>query len=296
MKKTTLILLASIFSLSALAQGPKVLVVTAHPDDETGMAAVIYRITHDMKGTVDQCVITNGEAGYKYSTLGNDYYGLDLTDPAVGRANLPRIRKQELMNAGKIIGTNDIFFLDQLDAHYGIDEHEPLDTSWNVTLVSVRLKEILAKGKYDYVFCLLPTPETHGGHKAATLLALRAVSAMPERQRPIILGVSGSAKTDTVVQKFSQLKSYTETKMEGDTALYRFDMSASFGFKNALNYKIIVNWEIAEHKSQGTMQLYMNHGDYENFWYFSLNGPEGKAKCQKLFEDLKKIPYKTRAY
>ena len=84
--------------------------------------------------------------------------------------------------------------------------------------------------------------------------------------------------------------------MEGDTALYRFDMSASFGFKNALNYKIIVNWEIAEHKSQGTMQLYMNHGDYENFWYFSLNGPEGKAKCQKLFEDLKKIPYKTRAY
>ena len=84
--------------------------------------------------------------------------------------------------------------------------------------------------------------------------------------------------------------------MDGDTALYRFDMSAPFGYKGMLNYKIIVNWEIAEHKSQGTMQLYMNHGDYENFWYYALNNPAGKAKCKELFELLKKIPYKTREY
>jgi LmbE family N-acetylglucosaminyl deacetylase len=296
MKQINSLLLLILFTIQAIAQGPKVLVVTAHPDDETGMAAVIYKITHDLHGTVDQCVITNGEAGYKYSTLGNDYYGLELTDPAVGRANLPRIRKQELMNAGKIIGTNNIFFLDQQDAHYGLDEHEPLDTSWNTTLVSIRLREILTKGKYDYVFCLLPTPETHGGHKAATLLALRAVRDLPERQRPVILGVSGSSKTDTTIQKFNQLKQYTETKMDGDTALYRFDMSTPFGYKGMLNYRIIVNWEIAEHKSQGTMQLYMNHGDYEDFWYFALNGPAGKAKCSELFEQLKKIPYKVRGY
>jgi LmbE family N-acetylglucosaminyl deacetylase len=283
-------------SIAAFAQGPKVLVVTAHPDDETGMAAVIYKITHDLKGTVDQCVITNGEAGYKYSTLGNDYYGLDLTDPEVGRANLPRIRKQELINAGKIIGMNNIFFLDQKDAHYGLDEHEPLDTSWNVAWINTRLKDILTKTKYDYVFCLIPVPETHGGHKAATLLALRAVKDLPQAQRPIILGVSGSAKTDTALAKFSQLKSYTESKMDGDTAQFRFDMSAGFGYKNALNYKIIVNWEIAEHKSQGTMQLYMNHGDYENFWFFAMNDAAGKTKCKELFEQLKKIPYKTVVY
>jgi len=298
MKKINLIAVAlsCLFSIHSIAQGPKALVVTAHPDDETGMAAVIYKITHDLKGTVDQCVITNGEAGYKYSTLGNDYYGLDLTDPEVGRANLPRIRKQELINAGKIIGMNNIFFLDQKDAHYGLDEHEPLDTSWNVSWVSARLKDILTKTKYDYVFCLLPTPETHGGHKAATLLALRAVKDLPETQRPIILGVSGSTKTDTTIQHFTQLKAYTETKIDGDTALYKFDMSVGFGFKAILNYKIIVNWEIAEHKSQGTMQLYMNHGDYEDFWYFAINNPAGKAKCAALFEQLKKIPYQTRTY
>jgi LmbE family N-acetylglucosaminyl deacetylase len=296
MKKIQLLALICLCSLAGIAQGPKVLVVTAHPDDETGMAAVIYKVTHDLKGQVDQCVITNGEAGYKYSTLGNDYYGLDLTDPEVGRANLPRIRKQELINAGKIIGMNNIFFLDQKDAHYGLDEHEPLDTSWNVAWVSTRLKEILTKTKYDYVFCLIPIPETHGGHKAASLLALRAVKDLPDAQRPIVLGVSGGAKTDTTVTKFHQLYNYVESRVEGDTAMYRFDMSAPFGYKNALNYKIIVNWEIAEHKSQGTMQLYMNHGDYENFWFFAINKPEAKAKCEAFFEQLKKIPYKTRNY
>jgi LmbE family N-acetylglucosaminyl deacetylase len=297
MKQIISLLIASVFVINTIqAQGPKVLIVTAHPDDETSVAAVVYKITHELHGRVDQCVITNGEAGYKYSTLANDYYGLDLTDPAVGRANLPRIRKQELMNAGKIIGMNNIFFLDQKDAHYGLDEHEPLDTSWDVPLVSMRLKDILTATKYDYVFCLIPIPETHGGHKAATLLALRAVRDLPAQQRPIVLGVSGSAKSDTVPTKFHQLNGYTESRVEGDTALYRFDMTASFGYKNALNYKIIVNWEIAEHKSQGTMQLYMNHGDYENFWYFAINRPEEKNKCATLFEQLKNIPFKTPAY
>ena len=125
------------------SNGPKVLVVTAHPDDETGMAVTIYKITHELKGTVDQCVITNGEGGYKYSTLSEDYYGLELTDEKVGRKHLPQIRKQELMNAGKIIGITNHFFLDQKDAGYSLNEKEPLDTTWNVAWVNTRLSEIL---------------------------------------------------------------------------------------------------------------------------------------------------------
>ena len=276
--------------------GPRVLVVVAHPDDETAAAATIYKITHELNGLVDQCVITNGEGGYKYSTLAESYYGLELTDEAVGRANLPRIRKQELMNAGKIIGTHNIYFLDQKDAHYGLDEHEPLDTSWNVPWINTRLKEILTENHYDYIFCLLPVPGTHGGHKAATLLALRAVLAVPQNVRPIVLGLTSGGMKDTTGVLFKQLKDYTETKVVGDSPMFTFDKSKPFGFKNQLTYKIIVNWEIAEHKSQGTMQLAMNYGDYENFWYFALNPQEGIAKCKALFEELKKIPYKTKQY
>ena len=276
--------------------GPKVLVVTAHPDDETAMAATIYKITHELDGVVDQCVITNGEGGYKYSTLAEAYYGLELTEEKIGRDNLPRIRKQELINAGKIIGMNNIFFLDQKDAHYGLDEHEPLDTTWNVSWVTTRLKEIMMNTKYDFVFCLLPAPETHAHHKAATMLALRTVQSLPQNQRPVILGCSGSSLKDTTTQNFEQLKNYTETKVERKTAMFSFDKTVPFGYKNKLTYKVIVNWEIAEHKSQGTMQLAMNYGDFENYWFFAMNSEEGKEKCKTLFESLKKIPYKTKEY
>ena len=237
------LLLTVVCSVQLSAQqptGPHVLVVVAHPDDETAAAATIYKITHDLNGVVDQCVITNGEGGYKYSTLAEAYYGLELTDEAVGRANLPRIRKQELMNAGKIIGTHNIYFLDQKDAHYGLDEHEPLDTSWNAPWISTRLKEILTENHYDYVFCLLPVPGTHGGHKAATMLALRAVQAVPKNLRPLVLGLTGGSMKDTVGVLFTQLKNYTETKVIGDGPMFTFDKTKPFGFKNQLTYKIIV--------------------------------------------------------
>lgn len=291
-----LLFIAVCFQTQAQKTGPKILVVTAHPDDETAMAATIYKVTHELNGVVDQCVITNGEGGYKYSTLSEAYYNLELTDEKIGRENLPRIRKQELINAGKIIGTNNIFFLDQKDAHYGLDEHEPLDTTWNVNWVTTRLKEIMINTKYDFVFCLLPLPETHAHHKAATMLALRTVQSLPQNQRPIILGCTGSNLKDTASISFEQLKNYSETKVEGKSPSYFFDKTASFGYKNKLTYKIIVNWEIAEHKSQGTMQLAMNGGDLENYWYFAINLVDGKEKCKAFFESLKKIPYKQREY
>ncbi len=291
-----LLFIAVCFQTQAQKTGPKILVVTAHPDDETAMAATIYKVTHELNGVVDQCVITNGEGGYKYSTLAEAYYNLELTDEKVGRENLPRIRKQELINAGKIIGTNNIFFLDQKDTHYGLDEHEPLDTTWNVNWVTTRLKEIMTNTKYDFVFCLLPVPETHAHHKAATMLALRTVQSLPQNQRPIVLGSTGSNLKDTTSISFEQLKNYSETKVETKSASYFFDKTIPFGYRNKLSYKIIVNWEIAEHKSQGTMQLAMNGGDLENYWYFAINPAEGKEKCKAFFESLKKIPYMQKEY
>ena len=200
------------------------------------------------------------------------------------------------MNAGKIIGTNNIFFLDQKDAHYGLNEHEPLDTTWDVAWVTNRLKAIMTNTHYDFIFCLLPVPETHAHHKAATILALRTVQSLPPSQRPIVLGCSGSSLKDTSILHFHQLKDYIETQIDGDTSMFRFDKTTPFGYRDKLTYKIIVNWEIAEHKSQGTMQLAMNYGDFENYWYFAINNPEGKQKCKALFEALKKIPYKAKEY
>jgi LmbE family N-acetylglucosaminyl deacetylase len=39
-------------------------VVTAHPDDETGFSVTMFKITHEIKGTVDMAVMTDGGGGF----------------------------------------------------------------------------------------------------------------------------------------------------------------------------------------------------------------------------------------
>lgn len=274
---------------------PRVLVVMAHPDDESTFSTSLYKITKEQHGTVDLFIITNGEAGYKYSTLAENYYHLELTDEKIGRSNLPHIRKQEIKNAGHILGINKYYFLDQKDSHYSLNEKDPLDTSWNVTKIKRQLKNVLADGHYDFIFCMLPEPATHGQHKAATLLALSVVQNLPEHGRPIILGARIRNKTDTTC-RYTQYANYPISKSLTDTAVFNVDRTASFSFKHRVNYKVIVNWEIAEHKSQGVMQMAMNDGDLEEFWYFAVNGQDGLPKTKALFNELKQNPYLSKTY
>jgi len=166
-----------------------------------------------------------------------------------------------------------------------------LDTSWNTALIKQHLNEVLTRNKYDFVFCLLPEPCTHGQHKAASLLALNAISALPSANRPIILGARTRNKTDTIC-RFAQYLNYQET--HADLFVFQVDRTTNFGFKNKLNYKVIANWEIAEHKSQGATQMAMNDGDLEEFWYFALNGQEGPKKTSRLFDLLAQTPGVSR--
>lgn len=288
MKKILWIFFLLPFTLFAQKDSTRVLIVTAHPDDESGFAATVYKITHELGGAVDLAVITNGEAGYKYSLLAEPYYHVKLTDEATGRKYLPTIRKKELMAAGDIIGIGKYYFFDQQDNHYTLDVDTVFKEVWNVDLVKKRLNDIISKGNYDFIFCLLPTADTHGHHKGATILALQTVGEMTSGKKPIILGASVKSIGDSTDTRFTGLEKFPETTITSGTYSYTMDRTASFGFKNALNYKIIVNWEIAEHKSQGSMQTYMGRGDIETFWYFDQNAPEGREKAGKLFEELAK--------
>ncbi len=284
---------------TALAQAdpaPKVLVVTAHADDHAEFAAVIYKITHDLGGKVDLVVITNGEGGFKYSTLGGEYYGLDLTDPSIGREYLPGIRKKEAMAGGAIIGIRNYFFFDQPDHDYTLSADSVLQHAWDTTVVKSRLTRIMNSGGYDYVFCLLPTDGTHGGHKAATIVALEAALEIPRSRRPVVLAGSDSIKGRPSSNKFTELQGYPVTAVKSGASSFHFDKTQKFGYRDVLDYKIVVNWMIAEHKSQGTMQLLMNFGDFENYWFFDVNDPAAIPRTQALFERLKVLHYKKREY
>ena len=277
---------------------PKVLVVTAHPDDDAVFAATNYKIVHDLGGIVDLALVTNGEGGYKYSTLAESIYGLELTEEDIGRKHLPAIRQKELEEGGKIIGIRNYYYMNQKDHRYvtSADIHEILDSNiWDLEYVRNYLKDLIEREKYDFVFVLSATPGTHAHHSSSSILALQAVEMLPLDERPVVLAGSGSRKSDTVKFVYKGFEGYPITNVS-DTIPFMFDRTAKFGFRDALDYKIIVNWLIAEHKSQGTMQLLMNQGDYENYWYLDINDSSKKQKTAELFEKLKVNNFKVKEY
>lgn len=282
-----MILLLPAMSSAEDAMRPKILIVTAHPDDETACAASVYVLTHCMHATVDLAVITNGEAGYKYSTLAEPLYGAHLTDEAIGRALLPSIRKKELESGGRYIGIRNYRYFNQRDTRYTLDADTVLTTVWAVDSIIYDLRHLILAEHYDYLFTMLPTAETHGHHKAVGILALRAVSSLNEKERPTIFGMSVARKADTLT--YLTLPKFPITAVHAGTAPLTFDRNISFGYARRLNYKAIVNWVIAEHKSQGAMQLGMNDGDREVFWFFEINAATRYAQATKLFDDLAKL-------
>lgn len=262
---------------------PKILLVTAHPDDDVLVSATIWKTTKLLGGTVDLALMTNGEGGYKYSTLGNYVYGLELDKEEVGRAHLPEIRKKELIAGGDIVGIRNYFFFDKQDFYYTLDVNETLE-KWETETVVTRLTQILEEEDYDFVFLMLPFEGFHGHHKASAVLGLEAISRLPEGKRPIALQSFRRKGADDPGVDFTMLEGYPKTKvMEG--AIFEFDRNQTFGFNDRMNYNIISNWVAAEHKSQGTMQLLVQNatGIIEQYWYVEMNGTDGLEKTRQYF-------------
>ncbi len=273
-------------------QPPKVLIVTAHPDDETSFPVTVFKITHDLKGTVDLALMTDAQGGFNGSELGSLYYGFSLTDSIIGRERLPAIRKQELMNAGRILGIRNYFFFDQKDDLYTQDEKPYAGgTLWDIAYIQKRLDQILARENYDFIFIMVPHAGQHGHHKTASLMGLRAAQRYKGAKKPIVLG-GGWIEKGNEPTIFEQLSGYPETRILKEAPLFTFDRSVKFGHRDLLTYKIVADWVIAEYKSQGDLQENLIHrGDVETFRYFAINPREGIAKAQALFDALKATPY-----
>jgi LmbE family N-acetylglucosaminyl deacetylase len=260
----------------------RALLIVAHPDDEYEMAGTIYRITTELSGTVDQVIITDGEAGYRYSSLAARYYGVNLTNEATGRARLPHIREEEARRAARILGIRRQWFLNERDDHFTLDVQDALK-SWRTERILAELEERLRKGDYDVVFVLLPTEDTHGQHKAASILALEAVESLPANQRPAVVGADA---TPGETESYRTLSGYPITAANSAEPQFHFDRDVHFGFHDSLSYEIVVDWVIAEHKSQGLFQTKCGQDRFENFWVFALSGASGAERTAALFERI----------
>ncbi len=265
---------------------PKVLIVVAHPDDEYAFAATVYRITRELSGIADQVIITNGEAGYRYSALAESIYRVSLTREEDGRAHLPSIRKAETLRAGEILGIRQHHFLNQHDSGFSDDAAAASTGNWDRSHILSTLASLLNREHYDFVFTMLPTAETHAHHRTATLLVLEAVSRMPEAERPAVLGGDPGSKQDAPAH-FAGLPSAPLTATVSQTPALTFDRTTTFGYHDALSYQIVVNWVIAEHKSQGLFQTDYGRHDVERFWLFALSGEQARSRTAQLGEQLK---------
>ena len=191
--------------------GPRVLCVFAHPDDETTVAGALYKTATFLDGTVDMVLITNGEGGFKYSTLAEDIYELELTLEEVGRAHLPRIRREEMLDGCALLG------------------------------VSVE-------------------SETSG----------------PPTAPPALSG-------------------FLETAVDAGEALV-FDRTQQFGHQRRLDYRVLVNLVIAQHRSQGTLQLAMWRGLAEHYFVFSGAPPDAHARAAAWMQALAQPQFPVREY
>jgi LmbE family N-acetylglucosaminyl deacetylase len=261
--------------------GPKVLLVVAHPDDEYFFAATVYRIAKELQGIVDQVVITNGEAGFRYSTLAEPYYNAKLTDESAARARLPEIRRRETLAAGRVLGIRRHHFLNQRDARFTLDPEEAFRL-WDSHIVTRWIAGLMERERYEFVFGVLPTADTHGHHQSATLIALDAARRLAEPDRPVVLG-GDPAVASQPLRAYAGLAGRAETAPDPEAPVFRFSRTARFGFKQSLTYQIVVNWMIAEHKSQGLFQTQCNQLDEERFWLLGGNGGGAAEKARGLF-------------
>jgi LmbE family N-acetylglucosaminyl deacetylase len=278
---------------SAMSSGVKnggpvrVLLVVAHPDDEYEVAGTVYRIGKELSGIVDQLIITDGEAGYRYSSLAVPYYGVNLTNEDVGRARLPGIRKGEARRAGKILGIRHQWFLNEKDDQFTLDASESLHRSWHEDRILNVLQLRLSRGHYDFVFLLLPSEQTHGEHKAASILTLEAVERLPANHRPIVLGAQAGGSDPA---PYTTMPEFPITATDSPKPQFQFDRNTRFGYKKSLSYQIVVDWVIAEHKSQGLFQTRCQQDRFESFWLFTANRASAAGETESWFAAITPKP------
>lgn len=173
-----------------------VLVVFPHPDDEAfGVSGTIA--THVKNGTpVTYACLTLGEMG---RNMGNP--------PFTNRENLPKIRKEELKDAARILGIEDLRLLGFRDKTIEFESDEMLTNTMSALITDVNPSLIIT---------FYPGYSVHPDHDATGAAVLRAVEKMPAAARPTLHCVAFSNNcVDEIGEPdiINDISHVTETKL-----------------------------------------------------------------------------------
>lgn len=277
-----------------------VLVIIAHPDDETLFGGFLYALTHKLQATVDLVCITNGEGGFQHSAPSESFYGnIQLSNETIGRENLPRIRKQELLASGNIVGIRKYFFFDQFDLKYDRNVDIVLAEQWEKDWIIQLLERTIVGGNgpsgYDLMIIMLPNIQSHGHHTASGLLALETIGRLQrnpssEIKIPVVIGGSEFI--------LAEIPEYTLNPLADVMSIHpaEFEFNRKWKLSNASDvsdYRMIVLWMCSTHKSQGGLiaeTLTTYEDKTEQYFYFSINDQFNNQthihSIQNLFQQL----------
>ena len=119
---------------------------------------------------------------------------------------------------------------------------------------------------------------------------MRAVKRMEISDRPVVLGATTRESAST-----QDLHDYPESKVVAGP-VHEFDRTQPFGHRDKLDYRVIVNWVIAAHKSQGTMQIAMSRGERERFFVLDTDSMDPHARTAAWFEALAEPQFSKKSY
>ncbi|ALC88636.1 deacetylase [Bacillus sp. FJAT-18017] len=141
-----------------------VLVVFPHPDDEAfGVSGTIA--SHVKMGTpVTYACLTLGEMG---RNMGNP--------PFATRESLPGIRRQELQEAARVLGIQDLRMLGYRDKTVEFEDEEKL---------AANIGSIIDETNPSLIISFYPGYSVHPDHDATGRAVVRAVQAIPKEKRP----------------------------------------------------------------------------------------------------------------
>lgn len=141
-----------------------VLVVFPHPDDEAfGVSGTIA--THVKKGTpVTYACLTLGEMG---RNMGNP--------PFATRETLSEIRRQELLEAARVLGIKDLRMLGYRDKTVEFEDEGKLAT---------QIASIIEEVNPSLIITFYPGYSVHPDHEATGRAVIRAVREMAPQDRP----------------------------------------------------------------------------------------------------------------
>lgn len=158
-----------------------VLVVFPHPDDESfGPGGTIASYTK-LGIPVTYACLTLGEMGRNMGT-----------PPFANRESLPSLRKQELIEACKVLGIKDVRMLGFRDKTIEFeDEAKVIET----------IKELIVEVKPSLIITHYPGHGVHPDHDATGHATVEAVRQLPEADRPKVYCMAITKEREKVLGK-----------------------------------------------------------------------------------------------